>query len=354
MRRTAAWAAILLLIVCVPGDLLPRPREMGELAPVRVLGVDAHDGEIEVTAATGERDGQQPLTLNARGASVSEAARSVQDLGDSYLHYGHVEQIVLGQEAAQAALPQILDYLCRERALGLGAQVWVVRDGTARQALDSGSGADVSRRLALLSLNSRVGQTAVGRTAMELASAVARGDGIFLPALVPDPEGRQELISAGYAVVRSGKTVCFLQGDAALGLEVLSGCGRGRIDVLTLPDGTQASFALENVGVRVKAELEDGEPVGLDVQLDLPVRVVQAQRRLTEEELVWIRRELGILEGQRAVKALEQAQYWDADFAGLRARACMGDPAAAEGITRAWPKVFRTLEIRVQAYCRVD
>ena len=109
MRRAAIWAAVILLAACLPGDLLPRPREMGELAPVRVMGVDADGPELEVTAATGERDGQEPLTLTARGASVSAAVRETQDLGDSYLHYGHVEQLVIGQEAAQEKLPQILD-----------------------------------------------------------------------------------------------------------------------------------------------------------------------------------------------------------------------------------------------------
>lgn len=354
MRRAVIWAAAVLLAACAPGELLPHPREMGELALVRVMGVDADGSEIEVSVSAGESDGEETPTLAARGASVSAAARSAQELGDGYLYYGHVEQILIGQEAAQEVLPQILDYLCRERALGLGAQVWIVRDGTARQALDAGSGADVSRRLALLSLNSRVGRTAVGRTAMELAAALARGESVFLPALVPDPEGRQGLLSGGYAVVRDGKTVCFPQGDAALGLEVLAGYGRGRVDDLTLPDGTQASFALENVRVRARAGFEDGELTGLDVRLDLPVRTVQAQRRLTGEDLVWIERELGILEGQRAVETLELAQYWDADFAGLQARACTGDPAAAERIAEAWPKVFRTLEIRVQAHCRVE
>lgn len=351
MRRGVVPAAVLLVALCVHQGLAPRPQEMGQLALVRVIGADAVPGGVEVTASTGARGQRQPLTVTARGESFSAAAGSARGLGKDVLYYGHTGQLLLGEEATGTLLRQAVDDLCRRRDVSLGARVWIVR-GTARAALEDTSGADAAARLETLTLEGRDGWGAPECSVADLAAALAAGESACLPVLCPD--GRNVLQRDGFAVLRRGEIVCFARDDAALGLELLADGGRDRIDVLTLPDGTQVCLALGRVRTRARPRFDGEELTGLAVRIDLPVRVVRSDRALTGEDLDWIEREAGILEGQRAVRTLELAQEWDADFAGMGRRARMGDPLHAGRTAAQWESAFRDLDIRVSAICRVE
>ena len=353
MKRVVFGAlAALSLCGCAGREPLPRPQEMGQLALVRIVGVDAAEEGAEMTVSTGARGQREALRTSAAGESVSAAAKRAESGGESRLFFGHADKLILGESAAETMLTRVVDYLYRSRDYGLGAQVWVVRDGTARQAIETDSGAEIALRLDLLGAEGEQGQTTLDCTVMELARAIAEGGSICLPALSVDETGT--LSRAGYAVVRAGTAVCFIDGDAALGLELLFGRGEGRVDTMTLPDGTAAALSLGRVRVRLTPEFAEDAPTGLDVRLDLPMRVAQCARPLTEGELVWIEREAGILEGQRVVETLELAQYWDADFAAMLDKACAGDPLRSARLKEEWAGAFRGLDLRVQTHCAVE
>ena len=352
MRRWTAAALALLLVVWGRSGLVSRPREMGELALVRVMGVDAEAGGTALTVSTGARGQRAPLTLTATGPGLSAAAQAAQSAGESRLYYGHADELLLGERAAEETLGQMIDCLCRERAQSLGAQIWVIRGGTARAAMEARSGADVCQRLEVLAADSRSGRSVPGRTVLETAGSMAAGESFWLPALTLDGEG--QLARDGYAVVRDGRVVTFLEGDAALGLEPLQGYGQGRIDTLDLPDGSRAGFVLERAGPRVHPVFSGNEVTGMEIRLELVFHLTQSDRPLDREDQDWIERELGILEGQRAVRTLEMAQYWDADFLGLLARCRLAAPGRAGTLTDQWKAAFRTLDIRVEAQCRTE
>ena len=98
MGAAAALAAVLLLSGCGKAAL-PYAREMGDMALLRTMGVDAGEeaGQVRVTVSTGKRaaglqgESQPPLILSAGGESLSAACLSMQGLSDSYVFYGYVE-----------------------------------------------------------------------------------------------------------------------------------------------------------------------------------------------------------------------------------------------------------------------
>ena len=80
MGAAAALAAVLLLSGCGKAAL-PYAREMGDMALLRTMGVDAGEkaGQVRVTVSTGKRaaglqgESQPPLILSAAGESLSAA-----------------------------------------------------------------------------------------------------------------------------------------------------------------------------------------------------------------------------------------------------------------------------------------
>ena len=126
MLTALALAGMLLLSGC-SATLLPYAREMGDMALLRTMGVDAGEGDyqVEVTVSTGKRayglqgESQPSLVLSAQRESLSAACLAMQGLSDSYVFYGYVDQLLLGEELSKRGVWPVLDYFAQDVELGL-------------------------------------------------------------------------------------------------------------------------------------------------------------------------------------------------------------------------------------------
>ena len=206
-----AAAAALVLTGCGGRDWLPYAREMGDMAVLRTLGVDGGAGEVELTAATGERvsgmsaQSRPALVLSARGRSLSQACLAVQGLGSEYVFFGYVDQILLGEGLAREDVMPLLNYLAGDVELGLGAQLWVIQGARAGEAIQAAGEEGVSGRLTQLQADSEMGAAEITRTAGELLTALESGTSTYLPALALTPDQQKALTKKLESI--TGKTV---------------------------------------------------------------------------------------------------------------------------------------------------
>lgn len=364
MKRLLVWVLMLsLLSGCGGRALLPYAREMGDTALMRTVGLDAWEDGVLLSASTGERaGGQEPLTLSASGASLPAAALAVQSLGDSYVYYGHVDRMLVGEEQAVRGLGELMDYLAREPQLGLGVQLWVVYGGTAAQAMEQAGSGGVSQRLDQLNTDGELGAANIGRSAAQLMSVLARQGSTCLPALslMPAREGdggeggERTLVPDGYAVLRQGRLVCRTDPETSRGIELMEGKNGGAVVDLPLADGAGVSLVTEDARTACRPVFRNGELAGVAVDCNMDVRVVQTERRLKERELEELEQRLERLLGERMVRALELSQYWDADFLDLERRVQMGCPHKKREIQEQWADAFRALDLRVEVRARIE
>ena len=139
MRRglSLALAAALLLSGC---GALPRPREMGDMALLRVMGVDRGEGGPAMSAATGPQAPEQPARLwQGEGTSLSAAAQAIQSRSDRYVFFGYVDQLLLGEDQSRRGVEDIFAYVARDAQLSLAARLWIIQDGEAHGALEAGA-----------------------------------------------------------------------------------------------------------------------------------------------------------------------------------------------------------------------
>ena len=357
MRRVTACVVLMgMLSGCAGRSLLPYAREMGDTALVRVVGVDAAQDGVELAVSTGSRgaDGSA-LTLSARGRTLPEAALAVQSLGNSYVYYGHADQLVIGEEQAIAGLGGLVDWVAREAELGLGLQLWAVREGTAAQVVWAGGTRGTAERLSQLNTDSDVGAANMGCTVARLMSVLARGGSTYLPALVvaqaragDGGEGSAGTpLPAGSGVIRQGKLVCWTDADTTRGVELMEGQVFGHTVCLTLDDGAVVGVRLEDARTRVEPVFREETLSGLDVRCDVTARIVQSWRRLEQEDMERLRGSLERLTGEQMVRALELGQYWDADYLDLERRVQIARPDKKAEIKEQWQSVYRGLDIRV-------
>ena len=343
---------------------LPYAREMGDMALLRTMGVDAGEkaGQVRVTVSTGKRaaglqgESQPPLILSAAGESLSAACLSMQGLSDSYVFYGYVDQLLLGEEAALEGVEPVLDYFSRDVELGLGAQVWLVRGGTAQAAIEAGGETGVESRLSTLQTDSEMGAAGITRTAGEVFSSLLEQGCAYLPALraAGAEEGEQTaLLEAGYGVLRDGALAGCLEGESAKGLELLTGQTAEDIIEVDLPSG-RAVARITEVSTRCEPVFQGEELTGLRLYCRAAAELAEFHEPMDQGELAQLREALEERESLRLRQVMEQLRAWGTDCTALGSQVAQANPARWEKLRGEWEERFSTIPYEVSVQVSVS
>lgn len=214
--------------------LLPQSRELEEWKLVTSLALDTGEEAVTATALTGVRttEEEEPETFSGEGASLAEACAALRQNSSRRAYLGQTQQLLLGEgQDLQAAM----DFVLLSREVRTDTLLYIVK-GEAGAALSASAdkvGAETG------------GQDPRGRTVGELLPRLSEGEYTLTPALKPDEKGL--LAPAGWAVLGPGGVADYLEGDAALGADLLTGLGTDQ--TVTLPGG-----AVQLTSVRIWAK----------------------------------------------------------------------------------------------------
>ena len=342
-------AACLLLTGC---SQLPVAREMDDMALLRTMGVDSAPEGVAVTGSTGPRarglqgEGEPALTLEADRESLSAACLAMQGQSDSFVFFGYVDQLLIGEELAEEEVRPVLDYFARDTELGLGAQLWLIRGASAREAVFAGGDTGVDRRLETLQHDSKMGVAPHARTAGELYTDLLELGCAYVPALVPVGDGTAMLAEQGYGVLNDGRLAGFLDGDAAKGLELLAGGPSADILEARLEAQT-ASVKVTFSHTKSRLEFQGNTPVTLHLTCKIEARLSEYGVRLTAEELDQLQKLLEAQERAKLEAALARLKELHSDCVGLGVKAAISHPAQWQSIQADWPDWFSRVPIEL-------
>lgn len=338
-------AALCLLLAGCAG--LPAAREMGDMALLRTMGVDARGEELAVTASAGQAEAGEPaLVVSARRESLSAACLAMQGQSDRYVFFGHVDQLLLGEGLARQGVRPVLDYFAQNVELSLGARLWLIRGTEAGRAVASGGEKGVDARLATLQNDGKLGAAPRTRTVGEVYTDLLERGSAFVPALTL---AEDTLTEYGYGVFRGDRLAGALEGEAARGLELLAGQLTAEI-VEEEQEGNRISVRLNSARVRSVLEFQGETPAVLRVSCQVKGRLEEYQRPVTAAE----REELDARLEEQLRKSGESAlaclQEWQADCTGLGPRAALLCPGRWQAVREDWPSWFAQVpvELRVQ------
>ena len=356
-KRLLSWLAACLFLTGCSG--LPTAREMGDMALLRTLGVDPSPAGVAVTGSTGPRakgvegEGEPALTLSADRESLSSACLAMQGQSDSFVFFGYVDQLLLGEELAKQGIQPVLDYFSRDAELGLGAQLWLIRGASARDALSSGGEQGLDSRLETLQNDSEMGIANLTRTAGEAYTDLLELGSAFVPALSPARDGSALLRETGYGILKGDTLLGFLDGEAAKGLELLAGGSSADILDVGLPGGP-VSVKVTSAHTKSVLVFRGNTPSALKLTCKLETRLSEYRERPGGKELEQLRAELEVRERDRIIAALERLQAWGADCTGLGAKAGMLHPARWQAVRADWPKWFGRVPVEVTVQIEIN
>ena len=139
-RRTLALllAAGMLCSGCSTGAISSNYRAVEDLKLIQTIGVDRAPEGVCLSAATGKAgENEAPKRMTQSGVSMLAALGQLQDRTPSAgLFYAQTSYLLLGEEAAAAGgLTPLLDFIARDPDMRLSAPLFIVRGGTAQQAV---------------------------------------------------------------------------------------------------------------------------------------------------------------------------------------------------------------------------
>lgn len=322
--------------------------QTGDVTLVRAVGVDRLEKGMRVSAAVAREEGGSAVpALRADGTSVADGIRKLGTGGDGFVHFGHTSQLLLGEELVRDGVEPLLDFVARDRKIGPGVRLWVLRDGTAEQVVTGEY--DVAARLERLAGDHGGAAPKLDCTTTRLMSVMARGGSAPVPALRQEEGG---LRPTGYAVLRRGRLVGFLDEEQSLGAELVCGRGADQAVEMQLPNGAQIVLNVERASVTCEPVFEAGRLRRVELRCGAKLAVAQGEP-LTAEQRWQVERQAEAELCGRTAAALALAQLWDADFAGLEQKtqaAC----SKQEWSGVDWAAEFRTLALRVAANVWVD
>ena len=348
MRKLLPLLCLLLTLNGCSG--LPYPREMGDMALLRTMGVDPEEEGVALTVSTGPRargiqgETEPSLVLSARGGSLGQAALALQGLSDSYVFFGYVDQLLLGEELTGQGVLPLLDYFARDVELGLGAQVWDIRGSSAREAVESGGEKGVEGRLSTLRTDGEMGVAAIARTAGEVYADLLEWGAAYLPALELSGEEGATLLDGGYAILKDGALAGYLEGEEARGLELLAGAPAAHVLTLTLPQAGEVTVRITGAVTVCRLTAEGG----LKVNCRVTAHLLEYARPLTQEELGLAREQIRDQEGARLKRTLDRLRELETDCLGLGPQAGLFRPALWSSLEEDWPEHFARLEPEIK------
>lgn len=119
------------------GGIHTNYREIQQLMVVQTMGLDREEGSVRVSmAAAAEASGSGPRRMSATGGTVSTAIRRAYELSyEEEIFFSHVNHILIGEAAAEEDMDSFLDYLYQSPELRIDIPLYIVREGTAEQAV---------------------------------------------------------------------------------------------------------------------------------------------------------------------------------------------------------------------------
>ncbi len=342
----------LVLSLCLAGcstadSILPYGRELEDMALMEGMGVDGDgDTTYQVTLSTGATQGENgestTLVLTGEGESVASGCEEIQGLGSAYVYYGHVEQLLIGEELATSGIDGVLGYIQGDVEMRLDTYLYILKEGTAQEAMETlaEKGTSVPDRLEAMVGDSTLIPTFTPVTVREVLTHTNRSGTVAVPALSLTEDGT--LVSDGFAILKEGALVGYLSERASQGLDLLTGeVYREVVDL----QGT--TLRLVDATTKITPNFQEGTLLGLTITTKAEANISQmGDSNLTQEELEQALAQE--LQG-RIWAALEESVALEADFLELQLQSAIASPWHSDTINTQWNWENLILNVEVDA-----
>lgn len=402
------------------GGIHTNYREIQQLMVVQTMGLDREEGSIRVSmAAAAEASGSGPRRMSAAGGTVSTAIRRAYELSyEEEIFFSHVNHILVGEAAAQEDMDSFLDYLCQSPELRIDTPLYIVREGTAEQAvMEVGDGSrgisevmQAVREVFATAGNSRVFTVADTISSLErygsaLVCAIrcepgsestppqggssgeteesAQGEeqgqsGENMQQGQSEEEARQAQETgeggsqqsqkeadtplmagmAGYGIIRDGQLCKYLEPELSVAVGLMTGGVPISFIAVEDMDGRPCSLEVYDGSAQLNPVWAGpGELKGLELQVEVTASVMESgpsQSSGTEEYINYLTGQLESAVSEQLSSLLQSSMQLKADFLGLAGKVERSSPENFRLMEQDFTEVLPSLELQISVSGRLS
>ena len=332
-------------------DFLPYAREIEDMALVRTLGVDMAEEGIRVTASTGVQDqgAKAPTVLEQKGEAISAACLTMQAQGAAYVFYGHVGQLILGEDLAGQGIQSVLDYVLCDIEMRLETNLYVFQGQAGPAIWAAAEQSSATEQLEALEADEGLLSDFTHRTVEDVMEDLEENGDSFVPALTLNEE-QKRLEPAGYALLKEGALAGWAQGEDAKGVNLL--IGRVEADVLEaiFPDGSRAALRIVDAETQVKPVFQGNMLIGLTLRCQVDANLAESANATGSADLYAAEQTLEEACQARLERAADLCRELGGDFFQLKARAGRNAPWYWRAIQDQWSLEDLEVDVEVEAH----
>lgn len=367
IKAALGLLGLLLLLSACSSDI----RELNDVSVVTVAGIDFDPGShqyrltvysLQAVGKGGSEKTQQggliEWTGAASGDSIMECSRNLRSRATKKMVWFHIRVVVVGKQAAEHSLPEVLDFLQRNREIRETSMV-VVSDASAEKMLlvhPETNDLLVNELYGMIRNQTEWGKS-LAITIKDMIHANAMQDQAYLTGRLtarrPQEKTEKVLALDGAALLQNGKLLGWLPGDQTAVVRLLSGKEKTEFLCVTkLTGGTEdnVSALVSARGRFIRTEFRDGQPV-IRIQLRLDGRIHQASKlqQLRKHDVADIERQIGQhIENQINDVIRHSQTQLHADIFGFAEHLYQHHPKQWSRIQPGWKTTFSGMPVHVQ------
>jgi spore germination protein KC len=377
LTKKAAVAAVLIIVMVFSGcsklTIYSGYKEPDNIIVIRTLGIDYENGKISVTGCTGVGlEGTAPMIFTAEGASLAEA---VAGMTKGYMRqepiFSHTEHILIGSKAAERGIGSFLDYVARDVDMRLSTNIFILKDGTAKDAITKCAGEPTSTADMLTAIKSEAPEVGEGYvyTCEEVMSALA-GKGCAIiqavsikdsPELSAEAKKEGEEVKSvepdGFAIIREGFPTSYTNETQTAGILYLTGKLKSAMLSVQDSEGNNVTLMVTGEETEFKPLERDGETVGADITCSLSLSVEEAGGAVqlyNAQERENLENRCGEIVLSQVMSAIELSRAINIDFCSIGKRVERNSPYLFREIGDRWEEDFSELDMHISVRSKIE
>lgn len=354
-------------------------KEIEQLLVIQTMGLDTQGGGVLLSLASAAgSNGSSPRRLHSSGESITTAMERIYNYSyEEQLFLSHVGQLIIGEDAAELGIDDYLAYISRTPAMRLDMPIFVVRNGSALDAImQVGDGKrGISEILETVEVSSlRRGDSGIYTAADVLRDSMRWGSALICAlecsnaSETPESGSNQssstqatsaqqgetpQLTAAanGFAIIRNGKLCRYLSREQAIAVGFLrNDVGISDVQVRD-KHGDLVVLEIDGGKSRIKPVWSaPGELKALNVQTEVQASVIEisgAGELGSAEYTDHLTAQLEGLISDYVNETLQASKDLKADFLGLASAVESSNAEYYRLLSRSFPDLLPELELTV-------
>ena len=370
-------------------------REVEQLLVIQTMGLDYSQEGVSLSLASGTNSqSSSPILLHGTGISVTSAIDQILNYSQAEeLFMAHIGHVVLGEEAAKNGIDKYLSYICRSPEMRIDVPMYVVKGGSAEEAImQVGGGKSSGISAALEAVYDNVGERGDSKafSASDLVRDLERNGSALICAIECSPSaqksgepqegdnssggegegGGEETQSSGaqrekqdtsgesltvapvgYGVIKGDRLCAYIDKEQAVGVGILKNDVGISDIVVTDRYVSPVTLELDQGGSVIKPIWsDDGSLEMLDIQVKVAANIAEigGGGHFGEADYEdYLTAELEAAVSERISSVIQLSQTLGADFLGLGSIVEMDDAEKYGALGQDFASLLAALPVRI-------